>query len=208
MDELLSIFESKLSTRDPADIIQQFTEVLNTDERTAEFFLESACWDVRLAVNNYLSTIGDSSLEVYDPEPSQSLITPLLQCGFSLEAICSTLRASSNNMFRAAEWLIEHAAENSAACDELAKMMGNVNVQDREVRILVILSSGQEHTCVCRSSERLGVVYEEVSRMERTTHFVLVGEDGTLFSDTTVLVEDTPLAQQECSVYVRTTQQQ
>jgi hypothetical protein len=59
-DELLQMFQS-ITTSDHDELVDQFAFLLETDANTATFFLESSNWNVEIAVNNYLSTVGQSS---------------------------------------------------------------------------------------------------------------------------------------------------
>ncbi|KAF0720259.1 Aste57867_446 [Aphanomyces stellatus] len=64
-DDLLRLFQS-ITTNDHDDLIQQFSRILQCDDATSAFFLESSNWNVETAVNMYLSTTGVMSL---DPPP-------------------------------------------------------------------------------------------------------------------------------------------
>ena len=68
MEELLSRFEG-LNCASHADLVQNFCSILQCDGRVAEFFLESAAWDVARAVNAFVSSVGNAAELVYDPSP-------------------------------------------------------------------------------------------------------------------------------------------
>lgn len=66
MEELLSRFSS-LGTNDHDAMIEQFTKVLRCEADVARFFLESSSWNVEMALNAFLSTVGTRN-NIYQPE--------------------------------------------------------------------------------------------------------------------------------------------
>jgi hypothetical protein len=56
-DDLMRMFQS-ITTNDHDQLIAQFSKILQIDNSTSAFFLESSNWNVETAVNMYLSTQG------------------------------------------------------------------------------------------------------------------------------------------------------
>lgn len=70
MDSLLSMFEGlNCSSRD--DLANNFCRILQCEKKVAEFFLDSASWNVERALNAYLSSVGnkDMLLTSFTPPP-------------------------------------------------------------------------------------------------------------------------------------------
>ncbi|CAK4066520.1 unnamed protein product [Aphanomyces euteiches] len=65
-DDLLRMFQS-ITTKDHDDLIQQFSKILQCDESTSNFYLESSNWNVETAVNMYLSTAPTTTSTFIDP---------------------------------------------------------------------------------------------------------------------------------------------
>lgn len=80
-DDLLRMFQS-ITTNDHESLINQFSKVLQIDRPIASFFLESSNWNVEMAVNTYLATLGnprpgDGSLSYLQHPPEAAFITDL-----------------------------------------------------------------------------------------------------------------------------------
>lgn len=56
-DDLIGLFQG-LGTDDHDVLLEKFCRVLKCEERVAKFFLESAKWNVEVAVNTFISTVG------------------------------------------------------------------------------------------------------------------------------------------------------
>ena len=61
MDDLLSAFAG-LGTSSNEELVAKFAQIMQTDTNTATFFLEASNWNVELALNSYLSSMGGSSI--------------------------------------------------------------------------------------------------------------------------------------------------
>ena len=59
MDDLLSAFAG-LGTSSNEELVAKFAQIMQTDTNTATFFLEASNWNVELALNSYLSSVGGS----------------------------------------------------------------------------------------------------------------------------------------------------
>ena len=60
MDDLLAAF-SNTNLNDRDSLVTQFAQILGVDNNTAQFFLESAGWNVETAINAFLSSVGHGS---------------------------------------------------------------------------------------------------------------------------------------------------
>jgi len=56
-DDLVSLFQN-LGTSDHEVLLEQFCKIMNCEPNVGRFFLESASWNVEVAVNAFISTVG------------------------------------------------------------------------------------------------------------------------------------------------------
>ena len=68
MDDLLAAF-SNTNLNDRSSLVTQFAQILGVDSNTAQFFLESAGWNVEKAINAFLSSVGHGSNIVTGSSP-------------------------------------------------------------------------------------------------------------------------------------------
>ena len=68
MDDLLAAF-SNTNLNDKSSLVTQFAQILGVDNNTAQFFLESAGWNVETAINAFLSSVGHGSNIVTGSSP-------------------------------------------------------------------------------------------------------------------------------------------
>jgi hypothetical protein len=68
MDDLLAAF-SNTNLNDRSSLVTQFAQILGVDNNTAQFFLESAGWNVETAINAFLSSVGHGSNIVTSSSP-------------------------------------------------------------------------------------------------------------------------------------------
>lgn len=57
-DELIAMF-NRISTNDRDSLVNQFAQIMKTDENLARFFLEAGSWSVEKAVHAYLAEFAD-----------------------------------------------------------------------------------------------------------------------------------------------------